>query len=294
MASDKLETLLQKRAIVLDGGMGTEFQRRGVPAGTHPDLLNLTNPSLVKEVVQSYAVAGSDIVLTNTFGSTRFVLEKHGAADKLSDINRAAAELAREAVGSVDDRDVLVFGDLGPTGVMLMLGEVPETAIYDAYYEQASALKAGGVDGVVVETSSDPQEASLAVKACKDLGLFTSATATFGCGKKKDRTMMGATPEKFVEAVVRSGVDAVGSNCGLGIESFRAICERMRAVTSLPLWMKSNAGLPETVDGQIVYRQTPEEFAVQAVQLLDVGAKFIGGCCGSNPSFISAIRALLG
>lgn len=290
MINDKLKSLLSKKAVLLDGGMGTEFQRRGAPAGVHPDLLNLTDPEIVKDVVGSYARAGSDIVLTNTFGSTRFVLEKHGEADKLVEINRRAAQIAREAADSITERDVCVFGDLGPTGVMLMLGEVPESAIFDAYTEQIVALKEGGIDGIVIETSSDPQEAVQAVRAAKELDMFVAVTATFDSGKKKDRTMMGATPEKFVEAVIAAGADVVGSNCGRGIEGFPAIVERMRAVTRAPLWMKSNAGLPQTIDGKTVYSQTPEDFAEQAIQLIEQGVQFIGGCCGTNPDFIRELR----
>ena len=290
MANAKLESLLNKRAVVLDGGMGSEFQRLGVPAGTHPDLLNLTEPDLVRQIIKSYADAGSDVVLTNTFGSNRFVLEKHGQADKLADVNRAAAEIARKVADGTNARQVCVFGDLGPTGVILALGEVSESAIFDAYAEQIAALKEGGVDAIAVETSSDPQEAAQAVKAAKALGMFVAVTATFDSGKNRDRTMMGATPEKFVKAVEEAGADVVGSNCGRGIEGFPAIAERMRAVTQLPLWMKSNAGLPQTVDGKTVYSQTPEDFADKAIQLLDAGVKFIGGCCGTTPAFISELR----
>lgn len=294
MSKANLESLLNKRAVLLDGGMGTEFQSRGVPAGTHPDLLNLTDPAIVKAVIKSYVDAGSDVVLTNTFGSTRFVLEKHGEADKLAEINFRAAQIAREVADETTDHEVFVFGDLGPTGVMLVLGDVPESAIYDAYYEQIAALKKGGVDGVAVETSSDPQEAAQAVKAAKDQGLFVAVTATFDSGKNKDRTMMGTTPEKFIEVVEAAGADAVGSNCGRGIEGFPPLCQRMRAVTQLPLWMKSNAGLPQTVDGVTTYAQTPQDFAEKAIKLIDEGAKFIGGCCGTNPDFIRELRKLIG
>ena len=292
MSNAKIETLLNKRVVLLDGGMGTEFQRRGVPAGTHPDLLNLSRPELVKEIIGSYASAGSDIVLTNTFGSTRFVLEKHGAADKLAEINRRSAEIAREVADATTEREVFVFGDMGPTGVMLALGEVPESAIYDAYLEQATALKEGGVDGIAVETSSDPQESAQAVKAAKSLGLFVAVTGTFDSGKKKDRTMMGATPEKFAETLAAAGADVVGANCGRGIEGFFEICRRMKAVTELPIWAKSNAGLPQTVDGVTTYSQTPEDFADQAIRLVEEeGVKFVGGCCGTNPDFIRELRS---
>ena len=289
----KIEVLLNKRVVLLDGGMGTEFQRRGVPSGTHPDLLNLTQPELVKEIIASYVEAGSDIVLTNTFGSSRFVLEKHGEGTKTTEINRRGAEIAREAAKKGGPRETLVFGDVGPTGVMLALGEVSESAIYEAYLEQISALKEGGVDGIAVETSSDPQEAAQAVKAAKELGLFVTATGAFDSGKKRDRTMMGCTPENFVKVLESAGVDAIGANCGRGIEGFFELCQRMRAVTQLPLWMKSNAGLPQTVEGVTTYSQLPEDFAEKAIKLVDDGAKFIGGCCGTNPEFIRALRNLI-
>jgi len=289
----KLEAALAKGAVVLDGGMGTEFQRRGVPAGTHPDLLNLTHPEIVKAVIKSYAEAGADVLLTNTFGASRFVLEKHDALDKLKDVNRRAAEIALE-VASESERDVCVLGDLGPTGVILALGQVDEREIYDAYAEQIAIMKEVGVDGVVLETQSDPNETVQGVKAAKDLGMFVAASAVFDSGKNKDRTMTGATPEKFVQAVEEVGADVVGSNCGRGIDGFAPICERMRAVTKLPIAMKANAGLPQMVDGKLTYAQTPEAFADAALKLIELGANFVGGCCGTNPDFIAAIRRRIG
>lgn len=291
MANDALNNLLAKDIVLIDGGWGTEMQKRGLPVGMHPDLCNLENPELVRQVALSYVEAGSDVILTNTFGSSPFVLEKHGAADKVAEINRAGAAISAEAAASCKDRDVFVFGSVGPTGVMLMLGEVPESAIYDGYLAQISALKEGGAHGVVVETSSDPQEAVQAVKAAKAVGMFTVVSAVFDSGRKKDRTMMGATPEVYVKAALDAGADVVGSNCGRGIESFQEICKRMRAATeTTPLWMKGNAGLPETIDGKTVYTQTPEAFADGAMALVAEGAKFIGGCCGTTPAFIAELR----
>ncbi len=289
----KLETALAKGAVVLDGGMGTEFQRRGVPAGTHPDLLNLTRPEIVKAVIKSYADAGADVLLTNTFGASRFVLEKHASLDKLQEINRRAAEIALE-VARESERDVCVFGDLGPTGVILALGQVDEREIYDAYAEQIAIMKEVGVDGVVLETQSDPQETIQGIKAAKDLGMFVAASAVFDSGKNKDRTMTGVAPEQFVQAVEEAGADVVGANCGRGIEGFAPICERMRAVAKTPISMKANAGMPQMVDGKLTYAQTPDAFADAAIKLLELGANFIGGCCGTNPDFIAAIRRRIG
>ena len=286
---ESLEKLLTKKTILLDGGWGTEFQKLGLPVGAHPDLWNLEKPDVVQQVAQSYVDAGADVILSNTFGSNRFVLEKHGAADKLAEINKRGAELSL-AAAEKSSRDAVVFASAGPTGVILALGQVSESAIFDAYLEQFKALKEGGVVAVVLETSSDPQEAVQGVKAAKELGLFTAVTAVFDSGRKKDRTMMGATPEKYLEAVIAAGADVVGSNCGRGVESFVEICKRMKEATDRPLWMKGNAGLPQTVDGVTTYAQTPENFADGAMALLDEGATFIGGCCGTTPAFIAELR----
>jgi len=293
MQNETLKSWLTGGPLLIDGGWGTEFQKRGLPLGAHPDLWNLENPDAVKAVAKSYVDAGSDIILTNTFGSSRFVLANHGAADKVAEINRRGVELSKEAAEEATGRKVRVLASVGPTGVMLALGDVSPEEVYAAFVEQIEAQKAGGADGVVVETSSDPQEMALAVKAAKSLGLLVVASGTFDSGKKKDRTMMGATPESFAQAAEEAGADAVGSNCGRGIETFVEICSRMKAVTTLPLWMKGNAGLPKMVDGATVYDQTPEGFAAEALKVVAEGASFVGGCCGSNPAFIAAVRAAL-
>lgn len=276
--------------ILLDGGWGTEFQKRGLPLGAHPDLWNVENPDAVKAVAKSYVDAGSDVILTNTFGSSRFVLATRDAQASVAEINRRGAEISKEAAAEAVGRTVRVLGSVGPTGVMLALGDVSPEELYDAFVEQIDALKSGGVDGIVVETSSDPQEAVAATKAAKSLGLPVVASATFDSGKKKDRTMMGATPELFAQTLADAGADVIGSNCGRGIDAFAELCRRMKAVVSLPLWMKGNAGLPQMVDGQTVYTQTPELFADAAVQLIDEGATFIGGCCGTSPEYIAELR----
>ena len=273
---------------ILDGGWGTQLQLRGLGTGEHPDLWNLAHPEKVQEVAEAYIQAGSDIILTNTFGSNRFLLARHGAETKVAELNRAGVRLSKEAAQKQSRR---VFASIGPTGIMLMSGTVSTDELYAAFLEQAEAIAAEVPDGIVIETMSDPAEAILAVKAAKTTGLPVAASMVFDTGKNKDRTMMGTTPEQAVEQLTAAGADIVGSNCGQGIDGFIPICRRMRAVTALPIWMKANAGLPKIVDGKTVYLQTPEKFAESAKELLAAGANFIGGCCGTTPEYIRALSA---
>ena len=274
---------------LLDGGWGTQLQQRGLEIGKHPDLWNLENPEKVLEVAAAYVAAGSDIILTNTFGSTRFTLEKHGAADKVAEINRKGVEISKQAASG----KAKVFASIGPTGIMLMVGTVTPDEMDAAFREQAEAIAEAKPDGIVIETMSDVAEAVLAVKAAKTTGLPIAVCMVFDSGKNKDRTMMGTTPEQAVQQLTDAGADILGSNCGQGIEGFIPICRRMRTVTALPLWMKANAGLPEIVNGQTVYRQSPEVFAANALELVAAGANYVGGCCGTSPEFIVALRKAL-
>ncbi len=241
--TQNLSDWLQNGPLLLDGGWGTQLQLRGLDVGVHPDLWNLSNPEKVREVAQAYVEAGSDIILTNTFGSTRFTLGRHGSENQVEAINRAGVQISLDAAAG----KAKVFASMGPTGMMLMAGNVTEDELYAAFKEQAKAIASAvfageGAAGIVVETMSDPTEACLAVKAAKTTGLPVAACMVFDSGKAKDRTMMGTTPEQAVEQLVAAGADIVGSNCGQGIDGFIPICRRMRAVTDKPIWMKANAG----------------------------------------------------
>jgi methionine synthase I (cobalamin-dependent) len=285
-----IQQLLAQGPVVTDGAWGTQLQARGLAAGEFPDVWNLTRPENVAEVARAYVEAGSRVILTNTFGANRLRLAETGFADRVVAINEAGARLSREAAGN----RASVFASMGPTGIMLMAGEANPEEIGEAFREQAAALARGGADGLVVETMSDLAEAKLAVAATKETGLPVVACMVFDSGKEKDRTMMGTSPEEAAAELLEAGVDVIGANCGQGIAGFVKICARLKsAAAGRPIWIKANAGLPELREGKPFYRTTPAEFAVFVPALLEAGANFIGGCCGTSPEFIRAIRQAL-
>jgi methionine synthase I (cobalamin-dependent) len=283
--------LLEKPSpVLLDGAWGTQLQARGLPRGACPDEWNLSHPDAVESVARDYVEAGSDIILTNTFGANRVRLQEFELADQAVAINRAGAEISCRAAGG----STLVFASIGPCGQLLAMGDVGEGELEDAFLEQARALQAGGAHGLVVETMADLQEAAIAVRAAKTTGLPVAACLTFDTGPQRDRTMMGATPEDGARVLAEAGADIVGANCGNGVENFLPVAQRLRAATALPLWIKANAGLPQVVNGETVYPTTPAQFAAFAPRLVAAGAKFIGGCCGSTPEHVRALRSTLG
>jgi methionine synthase I (cobalamin-dependent) len=284
-----IDQLLAAAPVLTDGAWGTQLQARGLAPGDCPDEWNLTRPEVVEQVARSYVEAGSRVILTNTFGANRVTLAGHGLAEKAVEINRAGAAISRLAAGA----GVQVFASVGPSGKLLMTGETSEEELRAAFTEQARALAEGGADALVIETMSDLAEARIALEAARSTGLPVVASMVFDTGKNKDRTMMGATPEQAAQELTEAGADVVGANCGVGIESFVAICRRLKAATRLPVWIKANAGLPELVDGRTVWKMTPESFAGYVPQLVEAGASFIGGCCGTNPAFIRAVARSL-
>jgi 5-methyltetrahydrofolate--homocysteine methyltransferase len=271
--------------VVTDGAWGTQFQSLGLPVGAFPDAWNLEQPEQVKAVARAYVEAGSQIILTNTFGANRLRLAEAGLDGKLRELNQHGVHLSRMAA-----RDAArVFASIGPTGKMLLSGEVTPAEMQAAFEEQIAALAQAGPDALVVETMSDLDEARLAVTAARATGLPVVACMVFDSGKDKDRTMMGTTPEQAAAALAAAGADIIGANCGQGIAAFVPICRRLRAATDRPIWIKPNAGLPEIVGDRAVYRTTPAEFAAHAAALAAAGASFIGGCCGTTPDFIRAL-----
>lgn len=284
-----IRQLISQGPIITDGGWGTQLQARGLSSGECPDLWNLTHPADVEAVARAYVEAGSQIILTNTFGANRFRLEPHSAAHRVAEINRRGVEISRKAAQG----RAKVFASLGPSGKMLMAGDVAEKELRSAFDEQARALVEAGADAIVVETMSDLAEAKLGIQAVQATGLPVVACLVFDSGKDKDRTMMGMTPEQAAHELSDAGVDVLGANCGQGIEGYVKVCQRMRAATGLPIWIKANAGLPIVANGVISYPTSPEDFAAQAPALINAGANFVGGCCGTNPEFIRAIVRML-
>lgn len=272
--------------MISDGAWGTQLQARGLAPGTNPDTWNLTHPEKVEEVARAYADAGSQIILTNTFRANAIAMPELSASD-LDAINREGVALSKK--GATDR--ALVFASIGPIGKILMSGEVAPEQVSAAFAAQAESLAAGGADALLIETMSDIEEARLAVVAAKQTGLPVLLSFAFDTGKNKDRTMMGSTPEAVAEAMVAAGADAVGANCGVGVELSVTICERLHAACGLPIWMKPNAGLPKLEGTSIHYETSAEYFASHFAALRDAGASFVGSCCGSTPDFIRALIA---
>jgi 5-methyltetrahydrofolate--homocysteine methyltransferase len=281
--------LLVGGPVLTDGAWGTQLQERGLQAGECPDAWNLLYPERVEQVARAYVEAGSQVILTNTFRANRLALERYGLAERTADINRAGVEISRRAAAG----KALVFASIGPSGRMLVAGEITEDELVATFREQARALAEAGADAIVVETMADLTEARLAVTAALETGLPVVASMVFDSGRNKDRTMMGVTPEQAARELSAVGAHVIGANCGQGIAGYVEICRRLHAATDRPIWIKPNAGLPEMVEGKAIYRVTPAEFASYVPALLEAGASFVGGCCGTTPDFIRAIASAL-
>lgn len=280
---------LHRGPLITDGAWGTELQRRGLAPGENPDPWNLSHPDLVEQVARAYVEAGSRIILTNTFRANAISLAGF-SSDQISAINRAGVAISRRATEGTKTR---VVASMGPSGKMLMLGEVTPEQITAAYRDQARACAGAGADALLLETFSDLEEAALALAAARETGLPVIVSFVFDSGKNRDRTMMGVTPEQAATRMQAEGAAAVGANCGLGPEGFPPISSRLREACELPIWIKPNAGMPEIAGGEAHYSLTPEVFASHLPALLDAGACFVGGCCGTNPAFIGALREVM-
>ncbi|MBI5668979.1 MAG: betaine--homocysteine S-methyltransferase [Chloroflexi bacterium] len=287
-----LHTLLASgQTLIADGGMGTLLFARGLARGNAPELWNVERADDIRAVHQDYIQAGAQIILTNSFGGTRFRLDLHGLGDRTAELNRAAAQLARAAADAAP-QPVVVAGSIGPTGQMLLpYGTLEFDEAVNAFCEQAAALVNGGVDVLWIETMSDLEEVRAAVEGCRCVapGFPIVTTLTFDTN---GRTMMGVTPEQALHTLNEFGVLALGGNCGNGPAEIEGVIERMHAANpDTVLVAKANAGLPHMEGDRAVYDATPEVMADYAQRVRQLGARIIGACCGSTPDHIRAIAA---
>ena len=284
-----LELVDANPVVIADGAMGTMLFSAGLQFGDPPEAWNVSEPDLVRRIHRGYLEAGSQIVMTNTFGCNRLRLALHGLDTRVAELNQTAAVLLRAEVDA-NGSDALVAGDIGPSGaIMAPTGTLDYDDAVDLFAEQAEALVAGGVDLIWIETMSDLTEIKAAIQGVRRVapGIPLIATMTFDT---RGRTMMGVTPEQAVTALDAWGADAVGGNCGNGPDEIVTVIQRMRAVApDVRLVAKSNAGMPELVDMRAVYKSEPAEMARQALLMREAGASIIGGCCGSTPDHLRAI-----
>ncbi len=285
------DLLVSGQTIVADGGMGTLLFARGLPRGSAPELWNVERPDDIRAVHRDYIAAGAQIVLTNSFGGSRFRLDLHDLADHAVELNQAAARLARAEADAVP-QPVVVGGSMGPTGQLLSpYGTLEFDEAVNAFREQAGALIAGGVDVLWVETMSDLEEVRAAVEGIRAAapGFPIVATLTFDTN---GRTMMGVTPEKALHTLSEFGVLALGGNCGNGPDEIEGVIAKMHAADpNVALVAKANAGLPRMEGDRAVYDATPEVMGAYALRVREQGARIIGACCGSTPDHIRAIAA---
>jgi methionine synthase I (cobalamin-dependent) len=276
-----------------DGAWGTELSKLGCKPGEPSEFWNVSNPEKVFSVAKAYVDAGSRIILSNTFSGNRVVLGNHGAGGRVLELNKAGAEISKRAAQG----KAYVFASMGPTGKMILTGDISAEEVVDAFAEQAAALEAGGADALCVETQADLAEAEAALAGClKGSKLPVGLSFSFDSGKDKTQTMMGASPRQAYELARDNGASFVGANCGVGIDAYLAVARLFADCgDALPIWIKGNAGLPEIDEsGKVVYRGSPDMFARAVKPLLDSGARFIGGCCGSTPAHLAAMSKALG
>ena len=276
-----------------DGAMGTQLMLAGLEQGSCGEEWNLTYPERVLAIQRRYADAGSDCILTNTFGGSRIMLNRHGNADKVVEINKAAVEITRQAFG---DREGYVIGDIGPFGgLMEPYGDFTESQVREAFDEQAQALVDGGADAIIIETQTSLEELGLAISAAKKAGaacVIGSMAYDVTLDGSTFRTMMGIDPERAAEFMAENGADIVALNCGTRMDMDRAkeAIERYKAVTALPLMAQPNSGQPRLVNMKVVYDQMPAQMAEGVVPMLESGVNILGACCGSTPDHIRAFR----
>ena len=287
-----IKKIEEGRVLISDGAWGTFLHQKGLKVQECPESWNIERPADVLEIAKSYVDAGADIILTNSFGGSPFKLAAYGLEKQTFELNRAAAEISKKAAGD----QALVLGSVGPTGKMVMMGEVTEEALFEGMREQVRGLVAGGVDGIVLETMSDLEEARITIEAVKSVtDLDVACTFTFSRTQTGEyRTMMGTGVPEFLEMTREAGANVVGANCGNGTAGMIEIVREMRTIDgNIPILVHANAGLPQYRDGETVFPESPGEMAPQMKELVAAGANIVGGCCGTTPDHIRLIVEIL-
>jgi len=291
--SNLLDAIRDGKVRVGDGAMGTMLQGAGLDDGGAPELWNVERAEVIEQILTDYADAGAQLLTTNTFGGSRPRLQMHGLEDRVHELNKAAAEIARRVADAHEN--VFVMGDIGPSGELLEpMGTLTPESAQELFAEQIAGLVDGGIDAILIETMSDLAEVRAAVDAAKqvapDLPVF--ATLSFDTNL---HTMMGVSPEQAVVELSNMGVDVVGANCGRGFEEMETIASKMAEARpeGALLFMQSNAGLPELVGADFVYNGTPEGMAELAGTLKSMGVDIVGSCCGSTAAHTQAIRSIM-
>lgn len=278
--------------LVADGAMGTMLMERGLRPGEPPELFNLTRTHVLEEIAQLYLDAGADIIQTNTFGASPLKLSSYSLHDRVEEINRNAVLAVRKVV----EDHAYISGSCGPTGRFLKpYGDIESEEMYASFEKQIDTLVSTGVDLICIETMIDLREATLAIKAAKSIAPSTPvmATMTFDHTPKGFYTVMGVSTEAAVKGLEQAGADVIGSNCGNGIENMIKIAQDYKRYSMLPLIIQSNAGIPAVKGNRAVYPETPEFMAEKTKELIRIGIAIIGGCCGTTPVHISAIRKVV-
>ena len=290
-----LEAIVE-RVLLADGAMGTQLQQAGLEPGGCGEIWNVDNPEPVLAIQRGYVEAGSDCLLTNTFGACRIMLERHSFDARVAQINAHGVAVARAAFGA---KAGFVIGDIGPFGgLMEPYGDIPQDAVRDAFREQAAALVDAGADAIMVETQTSLEEIGLGIAAAREAGapcVIGSMAFDLNRNGKDVRTMMGVKVEQAAEVLQEAGADILAINCGTGIDMTWAarILQRYRSASDLPLMAKPNNGLPELIAMQVVYRQTPDQMLVGLDDVLEAGARIVGGCCGTTAQHIRRFRTAL-